>query len=234
MPVEFDCTGCRKRLRVPDEVRGQQAKCPHCEEIQFVPADDTPFASWASVSPMDSPAPSEGANPYRDDVPIRQNPYAAPLTSSELLTDAVRRFNLASRGDRFLGMMIDWFFSVLCMVPGMICAGLADSLGSDMLSSIAGFLMLGGVAVYFGIQWYLITVRAQSVGKWAMNTRIITLQGGPPGFVTGVILRNWILGFTCLCYPIGFLITIVDGLVIFGENRQCLHDMIASTLVVKD
>ena len=235
MPVEFDCSACQRRLRVPDEVRGQQAKCPHCEEVQWVPLEESPFAEATGSVPSASPDSGRGDNPYSDDVPIpSDNPFSAPRTHASLLSDAARRYNLASRGDRFAGFFVDWFFYIICLIPGFVFAGLSEHFASDLFSTLGGILLFAGMLAYCATQWYLITYTAQSVGKRAMRTRIIMVDGSPPGFVVGVILRNWVLGLTCLCYPIGGLLMVVDGLVIFSQNKQCLHDMIASTLVVKD
>ncbi len=37
MPIEFLCTGCRRRLRTGDETAGKQARCPQCGAIMIVP-----------------------------------------------------------------------------------------------------------------------------------------------------------------------------------------------------
>ena len=41
MPIEVECSGCNKRLRVGDEHAGQQAKCPLCQTIFTVPDADS-------------------------------------------------------------------------------------------------------------------------------------------------------------------------------------------------
>lgn len=40
MPIEVKCASCQKRLRVPDKAAGKKIKCPGCESIIVVPADD--------------------------------------------------------------------------------------------------------------------------------------------------------------------------------------------------
>lgn len=37
MPIEITCTGCERRLRVPDKVAGKRIKCPKCETVLHVP-----------------------------------------------------------------------------------------------------------------------------------------------------------------------------------------------------
>jgi len=37
MPIEVTCTGCERRLRVPDKVAGKRIKCPKCEAVLRVP-----------------------------------------------------------------------------------------------------------------------------------------------------------------------------------------------------
>ncbi|MEX2173417.1 MAG: hypothetical protein WD872_03590 [Pirellulaceae bacterium] len=47
MPIETDCQGCRKRLRVADEHAGKLAKCPHCQTVYTVPQSAV-AAAWGT------------------------------------------------------------------------------------------------------------------------------------------------------------------------------------------
>lgn len=49
MPIETDCPGCERRLRVGDEYAGRQARCPVCAHVYTVP-QPTPEAVGASLS----------------------------------------------------------------------------------------------------------------------------------------------------------------------------------------
>ncbi len=40
MPIETICEGCGRRLRVPDQHAGQQARCPACRRVYTVPRAD--------------------------------------------------------------------------------------------------------------------------------------------------------------------------------------------------
>ena len=42
MPIEITCTGCNKRLRVPDRTAGKRVKCPKCQSIIAVPDSNLP------------------------------------------------------------------------------------------------------------------------------------------------------------------------------------------------
>lgn len=194
-----------------------------------------PASSMTAREPSDE-RDREGQNPYREDVRVTGedgNPYTAPL--SRPASDAfAKHYNLATRGDRLGGVIIDWLFGVACLVPGFVVAALSDSTNNPSLEPVAGLLVFIGMIAPAAIQWTLITRTSQSVGKRVVQTRIIQLDGSPPGFLHGVFLRSWVLGLTCMCYPVGGIVYLVDALAIFGEKRQCLHDMIASTLVISD
>ena len=84
------------------------------------------------------------------------------------------------------------------------------------------------------INWVLITQSGQSIGKKVIGTQIV--KSGTfdePGFVTGVMLRNWIPSAISFVPCIGNIFGLVDALWIFGEERRCLHDLIAGTHVVR-
>jgi len=59
MAIEFDCTGCGKRLRVQDQDAGKKAECPECHTILEIPA--TPTGSRQPVEPaIETPRPMPG------------------------------------------------------------------------------------------------------------------------------------------------------------------------------
>jgi hypothetical protein len=59
MPIETECLGCGKRLRVADEHAGKLAKCPQCQTVYTVPQSPV-AASWgAGASTSSSLAPSD-------------------------------------------------------------------------------------------------------------------------------------------------------------------------------
>jgi len=67
MAIEFDCTGCGKRLRVQDQDAGKKAECPECHTIGEIPA--APTGSRQPVEPaVEVPRPAHGridpSDPY--------------------------------------------------------------------------------------------------------------------------------------------------------------------------
>src|SRR5690606_28132626 len=75
MPIEFNCTGCQKRLRVPDASAGKKARCPDCGSIQDVPSG---FANELA-GPFE-PAPASPATPFSD---ASESPFARPSKPSD-------------------------------------------------------------------------------------------------------------------------------------------------------
>ena len=65
-----------------------------------------------------------------------------------------------------------------------------------------------------------------------MNIIIIDKNGNSGGFLTNVVLREWIIGIIGLFPIVGIVIIIIDKLFIFREDRRCIHDMIANTKVI--
>jgi LSD1 subclass zinc finger protein len=51
MPIQMICPNlqCRKVLSVPDEIRGKQVKCQHCQTVFRVPEARKPTAIPAPV-----------------------------------------------------------------------------------------------------------------------------------------------------------------------------------------
>lgn len=92
MPIEFLCTACPKKLRVPDDSAGKKVKCPSCGHLQVIPSasggpGDLPSSPPAPPKPASAPLPPFGesapnpfgpsgdSNPFADDA---ANPFASP------------------------------------------------------------------------------------------------------------------------------------------------------------
>jgi uncharacterized RDD family membrane protein YckC len=172
------------------------------------------------------------------------DPFAPPTTDVDSgVAPGEQQQLLADRGTRFVAQLLDGLLTLVVAAPGPIIgltqldpAALSSSnpfrafsgFGSTALL-ISGPLVLG-LLIY---QWYLVATTGQSLAKKWMRVRIVRYEdGGPVGFVKGVVLRSWILMVVAWIPYVGGLIRIIDALVIFGEERRCMHDLIAGTKVV--
>ena len=91
--------------------------------------------------------------------------------------------------------------------------------------------MIGVLAL--GIfQAYLVATTGKSLGKGWLNIPIVKVDGSPVGFVHGVLLRSWLVAIINNIPGIGGIFGLINILMIFGEERRCLHDYIASSKVV--
>ena len=96
----------------------------------------------------------------------------------------------------------------------------------DRLEAIA----LIGPLLVFVVQCVLLMRRGQSIGKCAVKTRIVDYRtGGHPGFLRIVVMRSVLPGI--IAQFCGFF-GLIDALFIFGDDRRCLHDRMATTSVV--
>lgn len=165
------------------------------------------------------------------------NPYSPPTAGAELGENPYGGFDtedhiLAGRGTRLGAAMIDGGLALASALPGLL------AMAAMMDGSEEDGLILGGVLLFFGLlglgiyQMYLISTTGQSLGKKWLGIKIIKIDGMPCGFVHGVLLRSWVMSFIAQVPIIGPIASIVDPLLIFGDERRCLHDLIASTKVV--
>jgi uncharacterized RDD family membrane protein YckC len=137
---------------------------------------------------------------------------------------------LAERGTRLGAALVDGLLMVGAMLPGILLLVASDFEEGTLVAGIALLaLCAGGLAIY---QMVLISTRGQSIAKRWLGIRIVRLDGSPCGFVHGVLLRQWAMAIIAQIPIVGGIASIVDPLMIFGEERRCLHDQIAGTKVV--
>ncbi len=226
MPIDLNCSGCGQRLRVPDDSAGHQARCPACGEISEVP--------WSTRARDSSPGPSD--NPFADlpapSALASDNPYQSPASAT--VAPLQRRADwthamLASRSTRFFGALLDGILTLVGGIPGGVL--FFATIDRDDETTLVGLVaMVAGMLVVGIINWVMIVQRGQSIGKRVLGMRIIVRDTGAlPGFVRGVLLRVWVpAAINQACN----LFSLVDALWIFSDERRCLHDLIAGTIVV--
>ena len=126
--------------------------------------------------------------------------------------------------------------------PSQIFASRVSRLGASVIDGLiagAGFLVLIYILPTLGllvllaiiaVQMILLTRDGQSLGKKALNIRIVVYRTGENGgFVPNVLLRTIVNGLIGIIPLYG----VIDILFIFRRDRRCIHDLIAGTVVVR-
>lgn len=170
------------------------------------------------------------------------NPYAAPEAriAEVLATGDVPE--KAGRLTRLLAVLVD---SLVVVVPAIVLAialpayqeyvkragGTVSATPGPLLTVLLiafGVLMLG----YVVYQIYWLWKSGQTLGKKVMKIRIVRSDGRRAELWRILLLRYFVPGLFGSIPFVGGVFSLIDPLFIFGEQRRCLHDLIADTIVV--
>jgi uncharacterized RDD family membrane protein YckC len=174
------------------------------------------------------------------------NPYSPPAAGAAYNAPGGNYYGdqvLADRGTRFGAALLDGLLALVCAIPGGALLffqafnsastrhGRANAF--EPADLIGGIVLMMALALPLAIyQWYLITKSGQSLGKRWTGIKIVKLDGSPVDFVSGVVMRIWVVAAIGMVPYVGSCVSIVDPLMIFGDERRCLHDLIAGTKVI--
>jgi uncharacterized RDD family membrane protein YckC len=164
-----------------------------------------------------------------------RNPYTAPV--AQVQPTAAERFDdepvTAGRLPRLMAALVDGGISLVIAVPAIIGAmrydatrGVGELGGSLILLSLVGYLAL------FIYTLILLAREGQTIGKRAIGIRIVRTDGERAGLGRLFWLRYFVPGLIGAVPYIGWIFSLANILWIFGEQRRCLHDHIADTMVV--
>jgi uncharacterized RDD family membrane protein YckC len=162
------------------------------------------------------------------------NPYAPP--KGEVRDVAEYGGEPADRFIRLAAAILDGIV-VGCMVylpliVVMVGAGQLEdppTEQNDLVLALGAALMLAG-----GIAWIWLTIlfvarNGQTIAKKIVGIKVVRSDGSPASLGRIFWLRNVVNGLLGIIPFYG----LIDILFIFGMQRQCLHDKIADTIVVK-
>jgi uncharacterized RDD family membrane protein YckC len=143
----------------------------------------------------------------------------------------------ADRGTRLAGAILDGIiFAAMVYLPLMVALTLGSVTENATDDGSAGpIVMVAGVLTVIGlIAWCWLTIKyvvqnGQSMAKKMLGIKVVRSDGSPASLARIFWLRNVVNGLISIIPLYG----LIDVLFIFGESRQCLHDKIADTIVVK-
>lgn len=144
-----------------------------------------------------------------------------------------RRYPPALRIQRFAAMLIDSFVMLVLISPFVTPLGLQGYLESGELIpiSIIAQLNVAMFAVHVLVNGWWLYLYGQTVGKRILKIAIATNDYQVPSF-NRVIFVRYAPFVIAGIFPILKLVNIVDALLIFREDRRCLHDILAGTQVI--
>ena len=141
---------------------------------------------------------------------------------------------LASRGKRFGGALIDSLLSVIIVIPVMIFLGIFVQIKERQrifLGQQIGFFMFG-ILLFLALHGYLIAKHGQTIGKKIVGTKMVDLNGQLVPLGKIYFLRYFIVSLIIQMPLLGQLFALTDCLFIFRKDKRCIHDIIAGTQVV--
>lgn len=148
------------------------------------------------------------------------------------LLDTQRPIFKASRTRRLIASLIDSFSMSVIVLPAMYFGGLFEAASQSVFN--------WGATAQSGVLWALVFLlfnglllvqRGQTVGKLLLSIKIVMADQSPLSVPT-LLIRYGVYFAGNFIPVIGPLFGLVNVLFIFGEERRCLHDLAANTIVV--
>ncbi|MFK7992450.1 MAG: RDD family protein [Sandaracinaceae bacterium] len=136
---------------------------------------------------------------------------------------------LASPQRRLAAVMLD---GALGVVPLTLVAGLSRALRSSPLMLYGLLAVLVLTLIVGGVNLWLLARHGQSIGKRLLGLRIVRTDGARATLARLLFARIVVPGALGAIPFVGPLFALVDGALVFSDERKTLHDRIADTLVI--
>lgn len=181
--------------------------------------------SPAPTAPLTAPVRATPSTPRPQPAQLQPGmprPRAVAAPSKKL------HFDLATPWQRLMAVLGD------ILAPCVLFLGLAyivDVTGLAKEGMMFLYIMGGGLLMWLLLNLGMVAACGQTVGKKLTGIRVVDVgDGSTSGLVTIIVMRNIVGRLLPSIIPI---YPLVDACFVFSEQRRCLHDRIAGTMVVK-
>jgi len=173
---------------------------------------------------------------------MEENVYAAPEVNVVDVVNDGGDYELATRGSRLGALMLEGLITggivvVLGLITGLISSlnyDPTDAPGPNAVTALTPLLTLLVMGIFWIINIVLLVKNGQTIGKKIVGIRIARPDDGRKASFGRIFGLRIMIPTIIIYIPIvGFIFALANILFIFGESRQCLHDKIADTVVVK-
>lgn len=173
-------------------------------------------------------------------LPPSANPYAAPSARvQEIVEDGVQE--PAERVTRLGAYFLD---AAIIAIPAIVLAivlPMSARHGGDASTASSVNAVVAVVGALFSLYALGVIILdciwlhryGQTIGKRMLKIRIVRTSGERCGLLRVIFARALPVGLLGAIPFVGWLFSLGDPLLIFREDRRCLHDLIADTMVVK-
>ena len=174
------------------------------------------------------------------------NPYTPPEAEMEQSPGNFGSpLNLAGRGARLGASLLDMLVALVVVVPALFIDWLpsvdtpfsSDSamvFGESMIIIILMLVMLALLIIYAAVQIYFLWKNGQTIGKKILGIKVVRRSGERASLPRLIFLRHMLFSAISRIPYLGNIFFLVDCLLIFRQNKACLHDDAADTMVVYD
>lgn len=165
-----------------------------------------------------------------------ENPYQSPNADLVNIEDPSAALPLASKWKRLFAAIIDGVIGILVALPFWMLTGFWEMITSGNEPPFQ-YTLLGGVygfVAFLVVHGYLLKKSGQTVGKKLLGTKITDMEGNLPEFGPLVVKRYLPISAVSIIPMVGPLLSLIDILFIFRQDRRCVHDLIAGTQVLEE
>ena len=160
------------------------------------------------------------------------NPYSPP---SSVVTNEEGETVLATRGERFGGVLVDGIVLALVNLPIMYVTGYFEkamqgttSIGDTIIYSVMSII------IYLLLNGYLLANYGQTIGKRVVGTKIVSYQDENLLPLWKLMVYRFLpIQVVSLIPIVGGFFSLADALFIFRGDKRCIHDHIAGTKVIQ-
>jgi uncharacterized RDD family membrane protein YckC len=165
------------------------------------------------------------------------NPYAPPQAAVKDIPDSSAGSVPADRGTRLVAVILDGIILMaMVYLPLLVGGGMGGAIAvATGRVDPAAFFGVGALLACIGlIAWIWLNVvfvhrNGQSIAKKLLGIKVVRSDGSRASLGRIFWLRNFVNSLLGIIPLYG----LIDALLIFGEPRQCVHDKIADTIVIK-